>query len=212
MKNDSQSRKVYDDIRLKILSNQLPANTRLKEDVWAKKLEVNRMAVREALTRLLGEKLVSAGVKGGFFVATLSARDVRQLRELREIFELGALRLAIKKLDRAQLQKFEKICNDFTNMVESGYLNGAMEADMKFHETLVESAQNEKLLEAYHASRIPLFHQKLGKAVKQADDYKLTDEEHRTIVKALKRRNLELAEQTLIRHFARGEAFVLETD
>ena len=42
------------------------------------------------------------------------------------------------------------------------------------------------------------------------DDYDLTDQEHRRIVKALKTKNLKLAEETMIRHFARGEATVLE--
>jgi DNA-binding GntR family transcriptional regulator len=212
MKSDSLSNKVYEELRRKILSNQFPANTRLKEDGWAKKLEVSRIAVREALTRLLGERLVRTGEKGGYFVAALTETDVRQLRELREILELGALRLAIQRVKKDDLDKLEKICNDFTGMVNSGYLNGAMEADMKFHETLMECSGNAKLLEAYQASRIPLFHQKLGQVQRPADDYLLTDQEHRQVVKALKAKNLALAEETLVKHFARGEAYVLDEE
>ena len=55
MKTDSLASKAFTEIRRKILSNQLTPNTRLKEDEWAKKIGVSRMAVREALTRLLGE-------------------------------------------------------------------------------------------------------------------------------------------------------------
>ena len=51
MKIDSLASKAFLEIRKKILSNQLPPNTRLKEDEWAKKIGVSRMAVREALTR-----------------------------------------------------------------------------------------------------------------------------------------------------------------
>jgi DNA-binding GntR family transcriptional regulator len=212
MKSDSLSKKVYEEIRRKILSNQLAANTRLKEDAWAKKLEVSRMAVREALTRLLGERLVTIGEKGGYFVAAMTEKDVRQIRELREILELGALRLAIKKAGKNEIEKLEKICDDFANMVNSGYYNGAMEADIKFHETIIECSGNEKLLEAYHVSRIPLFHQKLGAVQRQADDYLLTEQEHRQIVKAMKAKKLGLAEETLVRHFARGEAYVLDEE
>ena len=42
------------------------------------------------------------------------------------------------------------------------------------------------------------------------DDYDLTDKEHRQIVKALKAKNLKMAEETMVRHFARGEAAILE--
>ena len=62
MKVDSLALKAYNEIRKKILSQQLTANTRLKEDEWAGKIEVSRMAIREALNRLLGEGMVSVGL------------------------------------------------------------------------------------------------------------------------------------------------------
>jgi DNA-binding GntR family transcriptional regulator len=212
MKDQSLALKVYQEIRKNILTSQLAGATRLKEDAWAKKLNVSRMAVREALTRLLGERLVYVGEKGGYFVASMSATDIRQIRELREILELGALRLVHRAHDPSTIAKLEKICDDFTMMVKSGYLAGAQEADLKFHETLVESTGNNKLLDAYHFSHIPLFHQKLGKTQTGMNDYDDTDREHRQIVKALKGKNLALAEETLIKHFSRGEAYVLNIE
>ncbi|WP_028664377.1 GntR family transcriptional regulator [Runella zeae] len=212
MKIDSLANKVYIELRKKILSNQLVSGTRLKEDIWAKRLDVNRMAVREALTRLLGEQLIETGEKGGYFVKSMSAEDVRQIRELREILELGAIRLAIQKIDEQGIQKLEEICNDFTSMVERGYFGGACEADVKFHETLIDCAQNEKLKDIYEISNIPLFHQKLGKSQTHMDDYELTDQEHRQILKALKEKDIKLAEETLSKHLLRGEVEALELD
>ncbi len=210
MKTDSLSAKVYTEVRRKILANQLLPGTRLKEEDWAKKSDVSRMAVREALTRLLGEKLVIVGEKGGYFVKSLTETDVHQVRELREILELGALRLAYKKITKQQIASLEKICDDFTGMVKQGYFNGACEADIKFHETLMETSGNEKLVEAYQASHIPLFHLKMDRSRLYMDDYELTDKEHRLIVKSLKNEDLALAEETLIKHFTRGEAGALE--
>lgn len=212
MKIDSLANKVYIELRKKILSNQLVSGTRLKEDVWAKRLDVNRMAVREALTRLLGEQLIETGEKGGYFVKSMSAEDVRQIRELREILELGAIRLAIQKMDEKGIQKLEEICNDFTSMVERGYFGGACEADVKFHETLIDSAQNDKLKDIYEISNIPLFHQKLGKSQTHMDDYELTDQEHRQLLKAIKEKDVKLAEETLTKHLLRGEVEALELD
>ena len=212
MKIDSLANKVYIELRKKILSNQLVSGTRLKEDIWAKRLEVNRMAVREALTRLLGEQLIETGEKGGYFVKSMSAEDVRQIRELREILELGAIRLAIQKMDEKGIQKLEEICNDFTSMVERGYFGGACEADVKFHETLIDFAQNDKLKDIYEISNIPLFHQKLGKSQTHMDDYELTDQEHRQLLKAIKEKDVQLAEETLTKHLLRGEIEALELD
>jgi DNA-binding GntR family transcriptional regulator len=210
MKTDSLASRVYSEIRRKILTNQLQPGIRLKEDAWAKKSAVSRMAVREALTRLLGEKLVIVGEKGGYFVKPMTEADVHEIRELREILELGALRLAYKKITKDQISTLEKICDDFTSMAKQGYFSGACEADIKFHETLMASSRNEKLMEAYQSSHIPLFHLKMGRSQLFMDDYDLTDQEHRQIVKALKSKNLKLAEETMIKHFARGEATALE--
>lgn len=210
MKNESQASKAYEEVRKKILSSQVPPGTRLKEDFWAKKLEVSRIAIREALTRLLGEGLVSLGKKGGFFIGTMTAAEIHEIRELREILELGALRLAFGKMNRADMGTLEKICDDFSLMVSKGYFSGACEADIKFHETLVQLSGNEKLIRTYRYSHIPLFHQKLTKTHQSLNDYDLTDREHRMIVKGLRENNLPLAEKAMTQHFARGESALLE--
>ncbi|SEI68591.1 DNA-binding transcriptional regulator, GntR family [Dyadobacter sp. SG02] len=205
MKEDSLSNRAYTELRKKILSNQLTSGTRLKEDEWSKKLDVNRMAIREALTRLLGEQLIVQGEKGGFFVKTLTLEDSHKIRELREILEIGALRLLIQKVTPEQVAELDRICDDFSSMVERGYFGGACEADVKFHETLIECAGNERLVDLYQASNIPLFHQKLGKTQTHMDDYELTDQEHREIVTGIKERDIKRAEDALLKHLIRGE-------
>jgi len=208
MKSESLALKAYTEIRRKILSAQISPKTRLKEDFWAKKLLVSRMAIRETLTRLLGEQLVTLGPKGGYFVNSLTSADVGQIRELREILELGALRLAHEKITKDQIGRLEKICKDFSAMVEQGYYAGACEADLKFHEALMECSGNEKLLQTYINSHIPLFHQRLTKTNNSENDYELTDREHRAIVKALKEKNLDQAEKVMKLHFARGATMI----
>jgi len=212
MKVDSLALKAYNELRKKILSQQLSPNTRLKEDEWAGKIEVSRMSIREALTRLLGEGLVSVGEKGGFFVKPITAADIKLIRELREILEIGALKLAYLKITTSEIEQLEKICDDFTLMAKQGYFNGACEADIKFHETLIKASQNDKLFQLYSSSHIPLFHEKLGKALSENNDHEQTDKEHRQIVQALKNKNLELAEQTLLAHFERGLSAIINLD
>ena len=212
MKTASQASKAYSELRKKILTNQVRPGVRLKEDSWSKTLAVSRMAIREALTRLLGEGLVILGKKGGYYIKPMNKEDVVELRELREILEIGALKLLYKKITSEQLKKLEQICDDFTNMMQQGYFNGACEADMKFHETLMEMSGNNKLLHTYRTSHIPLFHQKLAKTQENLNDYELTDKEHRAIVKALKAKDYKQAEQALIKHFLRGESAILDLE
>jgi len=210
MKEELLSNKVYAEIRGKIISNQLVPGARLKEDAWAKKMEVSRVAVREALNRLFGENLVNKGERGGYFVKSLNTEDIREIRELREVLELGALQLACDKLEENDLQELEKICDDFSNMVRNGYFGGACEADVKFHETLINTSRNQKLKNIYLSSNIPLFHFKLGRSSSHMDDYEQTDKEHRAILDALKSRDFESAKSVLINHLHRGELASLD--
>jgi len=210
MKSDSQANHAYHEIRRNILTAQLPPGVRLKEDYWAGKLDVGRMAVREALTRLLGEGLVELGERGGYYATEMTPEDVRQIRELREVLELAAVRLAAGRITEAQLARLDDICRDFSSLVQKGYVAGACEADIRFHETLLAASGNRRLLQAYHYAHIPLFHQKLGKTRTYLEDYDQTDREHRLIVEALRNKDLALAEQTLRNHFKRGETAVLD--
>jgi len=212
MKSDSQASTAYLEIRRQILIMQLQPNIRLKEDAWANRLKVSRMAIREALNRLLGEGLVSKGNKGGYFVTEMSKEDIHQIREVREILELAAIRLAIEKIEDKQLEQLIKICDDFSILAKKGYIAGACEADIKFHEKLIESSGNNRLLKAYHYSHIPIFHQKLGKTKQYLNDYEQTDNEHRQLVEALRNKNLKQAEITLRNHFKRGEVAVLDME
>jgi len=210
MKETSLSQKAYDALREKILSNQVLPGTRLKEDNWAKKLEVNRIAMREALNRLFGENLLVKGEKGGYYVKSMEASDIHELRELREVLELGAIRLAIQKITKEDLLEMTKICDDFTSMYKNGYYGGACEADVRFHEMFFNIGGNEKLKNIYISSNIPIFHLKLGKTSSQMDDYELTDKEHRAILNALKNKNQLRAEELLIKHLVRGALSSIE--
>jgi DNA-binding GntR family transcriptional regulator len=95
-------------------------------------------------------------------------------------------------------------------MVQRGYFDGACEADVRFHETLIDCSRNKKLKELYQVSNIPLFHQKLGKSQVHMKDYELTDKEHRKILQSLKRGDLAQAEETLVNHLIRGEMTTLD--
>jgi DNA-binding GntR family transcriptional regulator len=204
MSSSTQSQEAYKEIRRRILILEIRPEERLKEEEWSEKLNVGRLAVREALTRLHGEDMLIRGEKGGFFAAKMTEEDVRELRELREILEVAAIRLAKPRITPAQIHELEAACDDFAYMVKKGYSSAACEADRKFHSLLIASSGNSKLQRAYDASHIPLFHIRLGQSREYMDDYADTEREHREITQALKEGNTEKATTLLRAHFARG--------
>ncbi|MDR6733175.1 MULTISPECIES: GntR family transcriptional regulator [unclassified Sphingobacterium] len=210
MKEDSLAYKVYLEVRKKILSSQLVGGARLVESAWADKLNVSRVAVREAFMRLAGESLVEFGEKGGCFVKKMTVEDVKDIRELRELLEIGALKILFSKKNKQLIEDLELICNDFSEMVSKGYYGGACEADVRFHERIIEGTCNSRLISIYKNSNIPLFHMKLGAIMGQMEDYLDTEKEHRAIVDALKADDWNKAYTTLVHHLDRGEQEALE--
>jgi DNA-binding GntR family transcriptional regulator len=209
MADKTLSQIAYQELRRRILILELAPNERLKEEEWAAKLGVSRTGIREALTRLLGEGLVRAGERGGFFVMQMTEKDIREVRALREVLETAAFDMACERVTEEELSGLEQTCNDFGDLVRKGYHSGACECDLRFHHLLVAASGNRHLMEVYERSNIPLFHLKLGRSVMFTDDYQETEQEHRQILEALRKRDKAEGLKALKLHFGRGEALAL---
>jgi DNA-binding GntR family transcriptional regulator len=209
MAEKTQKKLAYLELRRRILILELVPNERVREEDWASKLQISRAALREALTQLLGEGLVRAGERGGYFVTQMTEEDVHQIRELREVLETAAFVLACERASEKELNDIEETCDDFGSLFRKGYYNGACECDLRFHHLLVEASANPHLVGAYQRSNIPLFHMKLGRLMSHADDYEETEREHRMIVAALRRRDKKEGVELLRMHFRRGEQVAL---
>jgi DNA-binding GntR family transcriptional regulator len=201
----TQSELAYKELSHRILILEIAPNDRIVEQFWAKRLEVNRSAVRESLTRLLGEGLVFRGAKGGFFAKKMSDAEIREIREVREILETAAFTLACDRATTKQVKEIEETCNDFASFVKKGYFTGAHEADLRFHHLLMAASGNARLSLLYERAHIPLFQRKAALARTPVEDFVRTDAEHRSILDALKKRDKKLGIQSLKSHFNRGE-------
>ena len=130
MAERTQAGQAYNELSHRILIGEIPASERIVEEAWADRLGVNRAAIRESLTRLLGEGLVRQGERGGFFVAEMSDDEIREVREVREILETAAFRLACDRATPKQVKEIAETCDDFASFVKKGYLTAAHEADL----------------------------------------------------------------------------------
>ena len=210
MAERTQAEQAYNELSHRILILEIPPGERIVEEFWADKLKVNRSAIREALTRLLGEGLVRQGERGGFFVAEMSDSDVHQLREMREILETAAFQLACDRATPTQISELAETIDDFASFVRKGYFTAAHEADLRFHHLLMAAAGNARLVQLYERSRIPLFHRKVTRSRAEPEEFSLTEKEHRAILAALKKRDKRGGVEQLKVHFNRGETEALE--
>ncbi len=83
---------VYESIRTRVLTLELPRGSPLSENELAAELGVSRTPVRESLILLAREGLVHVFPKVGSFVSRVETDRVQDAQFLREAVELGSLR------------------------------------------------------------------------------------------------------------------------
>jgi GntR family carbon starvation induced transcriptional regulator len=86
---------AYSALRREILEGAFEPGAKLRTEELRARYNVSGSTIREALTRLLGEALVTAEGQRGFRVAPASLEDFRDLSAVRKLVETEALRQAI---------------------------------------------------------------------------------------------------------------------
>jgi DNA-binding GntR family transcriptional regulator len=86
---------AYETIRHDILTGELAPGTKLRFEMLRDRYAYGASTLREALTRLVGEALVTSEEQRGFRVAAISLEDFGDLTRTRKLIEVEALRQAI---------------------------------------------------------------------------------------------------------------------
>ncbi|WP_312859100.1 GntR family transcriptional regulator [Pseudonocardia xinjiangensis] len=94
---------VYEQLRRRIVSGELPPGAPLSENDLAAELSVSRTPVRESLILLADEDLVQVFPQLGSFVSRVDIRHVADAQFVREAIEIASLRDAADRLDAPAL-------------------------------------------------------------------------------------------------------------
>jgi len=200
---------AYRQIRDRLMAGSILPGTRLVESTWADQLNVNRGDIRQALSRLLAEGTVIRGEKGGFFARDYNPQEVEEIIEVRLILETAAARLAAARATAEELRQLDEICDHMQLMAENAYEMGFTEADVRFHQLLVQAAHNRELAHTYMHANIPIAatssHNSQDLREKLLDNAR----DHRSIVHSLREHEPEKAVQLLINGFHKKSLVVL---
>jgi DNA-binding GntR family transcriptional regulator len=87
---------AYNQIREQILTGKLEAGSKLKVEVLRAQFAVGASTMREALSLLIADALVTAEGQRGFRVAPISLEDLQDITNMRKLLECRALRESIE--------------------------------------------------------------------------------------------------------------------
>lgn len=199
--------RVYQGLRAAILRGQLAPNTRLVELNLAAEYGVSRTPVREALKRLAAEGLVSSDSSRGLVVRGLTFREVEEVYEVREVLEGLATRLAARRISPEELAKLRVLLELMAEYVQRGHREALVQANVKFHEVIVEAARNNWLSQT--AGGITDFMRRFSlTSYASAERNREVLDEHRVIVQALEDGGIEEAERLAREHVVKARAYL----
>jgi DNA-binding GntR family transcriptional regulator len=140
---------VRDRLREDILAGDLAPGTVLSEVALAESFGVSRGPIREALGRLASEGLVTITPRRGAIVTELTRDEFIDAYQVREAFETLAIRLAVPRLDEADLALLRELHEQMAEHVARGDVNAFFETNGRFHELFLTASGNRKLHEMY---------------------------------------------------------------
>jgi DNA-binding GntR family transcriptional regulator len=137
--------RIADQLRASILGGGLAPGTQLTEVQLAERLGVSRGPVREAMQRLIQEGLLRGERHRGVFVMELGADDEADIFVARRAIEREAARQALAR-DRAGLAAgLARVVEEMQAAQEASDRQAVVEADLRFHELLVDAAGSKRL-------------------------------------------------------------------
>lgn len=179
----------------RIISGEIEPGSRLRQDHVAAEFETSHVPVREAFRRLEAQGLAVSEPRRGVRVAAFDLRDVREVAEMRAALEVLALRNAAPNITASILQQAEEAtrAGDISRDVRSWE-----EANRRFHRLIITPCAMPRLLatidDLHAASARFLF------AAWRQDWEARTDHDHRAILDALRRGQVEAACTILANH------------
>lgn len=170
---------------------------RLREEDIARRLSVSRTPVREAFGRLMARRLVEPAGARGLIVRRLAPAEVMELYALREILEGASARLAAQYASQAEMEMLVELEDALesagTSSSEMGRLN------RQLHETIFRAARNRYLdvaLQDMQDAIALLGSTTFGVAGRPGE----AAAEHRKIIEAITRRDMDGAEKAARDH------------
>lgn len=138
-KKNSLKDKAYDVIKQKITSCKFKPNDFINERDLIDELHVSRTPIREALSRLEQEHLVTILPKRGVIVTDVSMKDVIEIYNVRELIEPYLVENYGKNIDKDELIKL-KVLLETRDKTDS---DSHYSIDEALHRLLVYSSNNQ---------------------------------------------------------------------
>jgi len=186
-------------LRIEILTERVRPGEKLTEQSISESYGVSRTPVREALKNLETEGLVEMIPNRGAFVVGLSAEDIRDLYTLRKLSEMQAVRWAIERRTKSEMEEIEESLDFMRFYTERGDAKRMRSINAGFHSRIASASHNRILID--NLTRIQEYIRYSSHVLPyRENDLEVIFREHKSIFSALKSNDPEAGALAMKKH------------
>jgi DNA-binding GntR family transcriptional regulator len=192
--------RVYRSLREALAQGRLTAGEQMTIRALAAALGTSEMPVREALKRLLAERVLVQAPNRTFQIVPMTAPRLRELTQIRIVVEGMAARLAAEAGGPALTANLERLNRGMQAALERGDPAQTLRANQEFHFAIYRAANSPQLLEIIELLWLragPYLAASFGAPRDPAEMFRRAGKIHARLLKAIARRNGEAAQQAL---------------
>lgn len=201
---------VFNTLRQAILRGELKPGERLLEIHLANKLGVSRTPIREAIRKLELENLVVMVPRKGAVVAEITEKSLRDVLEVRRALEALAVKLACEKIQKQEIEELKEAAIEFETALKTGDVTVYAEADVKFHDIIYRTTDNQRLIQLLYNLREQMYRYRV-EYLKREDSHEILLTEHQHIIRMLELRNVDQAVEAVCAHIDNQVTAVADT-
>jgi DNA-binding GntR family transcriptional regulator len=206
----SLSAAVTERLREKILSGELREGEQLRQDAIAAEFQISRIPVREALSHLAAEGLITIVANRGAVVSALSPDEIMQMFETRAVLECYMLRCAIPNMKEEDFRSAEDILGHYEESLEKdSEVKSWGQWNWSFHSALYAPANRPVMLSFLktlniNCDRYTRLHLVFTRDLRRAG------KAHHDLFDACKTKNPEIAATELWKHITEAGEYLKE--
>jgi len=200
---------VFESMREAILSGVLEPGERLMEIQLAEEMGVSRTPVREAINKLVLERLVTHVPRKGVVVSGFTKADIVEILVIRTSLEALICSIAAKKIKPRELKRLELLAKQISDEHGKGNLKKSNQLNDKFHEIIYKTAESPRIYDFLNT-----LHEYITKFIQVAYSKPGRSEEvwveHNAIIEALRQHDSSAAEAAAKSHVENSNKAYLE--
>jgi DNA-binding GntR family transcriptional regulator len=180
---------------------------RLDEKGLTEALGVSRTPVREAMTLLEQEGFLRTVPRRGIYIQRKTKKEIVDMIHMWAALESMAARLATQRSSDRDIANLRRMFDDFRDATPAEHINEYSEANLAFHQSIVELSQSQILMDTMKNLFVHV--RAIRKVtISQSDRASRSIVDHMRIIEALEQRDTERVEALVRQHSLELAAFV----